>query len=575
VEQEALIADVLQQVKSLQREQALNAELEASNEELQLLQQQTQLLNQELEARVIQRTQSLAESEARFRNMAEYSAVLIAVYDQQNQPTYFNKAWTELTGLTEQRLLEIDFVKIIHPFDQKLFSDTIKESRENLQPWQLEFRVVNKARNYSWLLAGGTLRYDAGNFGGFVISCADITENKMHQAELEGLNQKLETAYQEKTTSNVELAHLNDELLSIQEILVQSNIRLAENEEVLRMAIQSSAMGTWQINIHSGQLTSSEKSQQIYGLPDGSVVTIRGILKMIDPAYRESFIICIRQALSSHTSFVNEYLIYPTEQSDPKWVRLSGTVRVDIHKRPVTILGTLLDITEQKQDEVRKNDFIGMVSHELKTPLTSINGYLQILSSKVNKEEQLLNNLLAKTGKQTSKMIKMINGFLNVSRLEAGKIMINYLHFDLALLLKEIEEEAITLCTTHRIIFAPVEETWVNADRDKLGQVVENLISNAVKYSPIGSTINIACVTKNWKAIISVKDEGFGIAKNDIPKLFDRFYRVKSHASTIGGFGIGLYLCKEIIDRHHGRLWVESEIDNGSRFYFTIPVVIA
>jgi len=169
----------------------------------------------------------------------------------------------------------------------------------------------------------------------------------------------------------------------------------------------------------------------------------------------------------------------------------------------------------------------------------------------------------------------MINGFLNVSRLESGKLSINKQRFDMAELVKESEAEALPLYASHHVVFAPVEETFVEADRDKIGQVVNNLISNAVKYSKAGSTVNVACVTTNGRAVVSVKDEGFGIKKEEINRLFERYYRVENtNNSNIAGFGIGLYLSAEIIERHQGKIWAESELGKGSTFYFSLPIVI-
>ncbi|MGY3212513.1 sensor histidine kinase [Mucilaginibacter sp. HD30] len=128
--------------------------------------------------------------------------------------------------------------------------------------------------------------------------------------------------------------------------------------------------------------------------------------------------------------------------------------------------------------------------------------------------------------------------------------------------------------TSHRIIFELVEETWVSVDKDKIEQVINNLISNAIKYSPLKSNIQIACVKKGNYAHLSVRDEGIGIRQQDRQKLFDRFYRVEGQENkSISGFGIGLYICKEIIERHEGKIGVESELGKGSTFWFTLPII--
>lgn len=182
--------------------------------------------------------------------------------------------------------------------------------------------------------------------------------------------------------------------------------------------------------------------------------------------------------------------------------------------------------------------------------------------------------MAAKAIKQVNRMTTLINGFLHVSRLESGKIHINKQRFNMADLVKEAEEETLSLYNSHQIIFHPVDTTYVHADRDKIGQVINNLISNAVKYSAANTTIHVSLTTQNGSALLSVKDEGIGIKEEDKDKLFERYYRVNNETSTaISGFGIGLYLCAEIVQRHSGHIWVESEVGSGSTFSFSIPIM--
>jgi two-component system CheB/CheR fusion protein len=230
------------------------------------------------------------------------------------------------------------------------------------------------------------------------------------------------------------------------------------------------------------------------------------------------------------------------------------------------------DIERMKEEEQRKTDFIGMVSHELRTPLTSLNAYLQVLQKKVMTMDDILSsNLLNKSVIQVKKMTTMISSFLNVSHLESGKMHIEKQRFNLAELIKEIEEECRDTILSHQVIFTPIEETYVDADRDKIGYIIINFISNAVKYSNPDTTIQVACRTIDNQVIVSVKDEGLGIAPEDIDKLFLRYYRVENK-QNVSGFGIGLYLCAEIIERLQGQIWVESELGKGSIFNFSLPV---
>lgn len=257
-----------------------------------------------------------------------------------------------------------------------------------------------------------------------------------------------------------------------------------------------------------------------------------------------------------------------------RWLLTYGSPRLNADGSFAGYIASVIDITERKQDEQRKNTFISMVSHELKTPLTSAISYVQVGRKKVLAlGDPVAAEMMERAGKQLDKMTRIINGFLNISRLESGKIHIDRQLFDLALLIREIEEETHLSVTTHRVVFAPVEMTWVFADREKIGHVLENLISNAVKYSPAKSLIQVACITLNDMAKVSVNDEGIGISNSDLPQVFEPYYRVdQGPVKHTSGFGIGLYLCREIIQRHEGYIWVESEAEKGSTFSFRLKL---
>lgn len=266
----------------------------------------------------------------------------------------------------------------------------------------------------------------------------------------------------------------------------------------------------------------------------------------------------------------------PDKSGGYRWLLARGTPRLRSDGSFAGYISTTVDITEIKENEQRKNDFISMVSHELKTPLTSVISYVQVLQKKaIANADTVAAGMLERAGIQLSKMTGMINGFLNVSRLESGKIHMDLQHFDLALLLKEAEDEAVAANASHLFSFKPTVEMWVNADREKISQVISNLISNAAKYSPIGSTIRVTCQAANSHVQVAVADEGLGISAEDIPKLFERYYRVKGNENRhIAGFGIGLYLCSEIIRGHGGEIWAESTPGKGSTFYFTLPISV-
>ncbi|MCC8426512.1 ATP-binding protein [Mucilaginibacter sp. UR6-11] len=232
------------------------------------------------------------------------------------------------------------------------------------------------------------------------------------------------------------------------------------------------------------------------------------------------------------------------------------------------------DISEKKLEEQRKNDFIAMVSHELKTPLTSIRSYIQVLLAKAKTEQDEFKlNALTRADAQSKKMTTMINDFLNLTRLEEGKIQLTKELFDLHPVIQEVTADAQFLAISHTILFKGCDGVKVYADKDKIGQVMINLLSNAVKYSPTNSTILVDCNVSAGKIKVCIRDQGIGISREDQKKLFNRFYRVRNEkVKTVSGFGIGLYLVSEILRYHDSKIEVESEEGKGSTFWFMLDV---
>jgi two-component system sensor histidine kinase VicK len=357
---------------------------------------------------------------------------------------------------------------------------------------------------------------------------------------------------------------------------VNARKKVEQAELTLRLAVEGANVGTFVLDARTRKLTASARFKQLYGFDAADDPALDDFMDLVNLDYKSQVEKIINDALQTGLNCDISYTILSYGDNKPRWLRILGNTTQNGFGANEAFTGVLMDITEQKQDEQRKNDFIGMVSHELKTPLTSLNGYLQMLGKKAkDTHDEFTSNALDRSIIQVRKMTTMINGFLNVSRLESGKIHIDKQNFDLAELVKEAEEETIVTISSHHVIFAPVEETFIVGDRDKIGQVINNFISNAVKYSPHGSTIQVACTTVQNTALVSVKDEGMGVKPEDQQRLFERYYRVEAMSNqTISGFGIGLYLCSEIINRHDGKIWVDSEPGNGSTFYFSLPVKI-
>ncbi|MHA4895348.1 PAS domain-containing sensor histidine kinase [Pedobacter sp. PWIIR3] len=372
------------------------------------------------------------------------------------------------------------------------------------------------------------------------------------------------------------LEKANRELTEVQFQQLETYSNLIKSQDDLKFAIDAAGLGTFDFNPRSGRFAGNDLLKYWFGLNPDEEIELSKATDVIMEQDRLRVLDAIQKALNFKLggNYDIEYTIINPKNPEPRVVRAKGKALFDDQGQPTRLSGTVQDITDQKRDEIRKNDFIGMVSHELKTPLTSINAYIQLMQNRAKKNgDEFGISSLDKANVQIKKMTNMINSFLNVSRLESSQIYIDKQVFDLADLLKEIEEETVTTNNSHRLVFEQIEPIEVKADHDKIGQVLSNLISNAVKYSPTGSTITVSSKIDNAYAQVSVTDEGMGIAEKDLKHLFDRYYRVEGEQMrSISGFGIGLYLCAEIIQRHDGKIWVTSKSGEGSTFVFSLPI---
>lgn len=353
---------------------------------------------------------------------------------------------------------------------------------------------------------------------------------------------------------------------------VKARTELQKTEEMLRFSVEAANAATWYMDAESREIIPSVRFKELFGFHRDTMVDFDDILEIVPKQYHAKINDTISKAKENGETYNLEYPVTLNDGS-ARWLRTLGRVYPPIGNRRSHFSGLVIDITEYKQDELRKNDFIGMVSHEMKTPLTSLSALVQVLVSKFkNSDDAFVSGALQNANSQVKKMSSLINGFLNVSRLESGKILIIKQNFNLVDLIREIILE-VELTVAHKILFNPCDPVIVSADRDKIGSVISNLISNAFKYSPQDKDIELKCHTRDGEAMVSIKDQGLGIKQQDKPKLFDRYYRVEnSNTRHIAGFGIGLYLSAEIIQRHQGKIWVESEYGNGSTFYFSLPV---
>ncbi|MCM3067534.1 cell wall metabolism sensor histidine kinase WalK [Priestia flexa] len=239
------------------------------------------------------------------------------------------------------------------------------------------------------------------------------------------------------------------------------------------------------------------------------------------------------------------------------------------------IIIVLHDITEQEKIDQDRREFVANVSHELRTPLTTMRSYLDALAEGAWQDKEIAPSFLHVTQTETERMIRLVNDLLQLSKLDSedyrfSRDPVNFVKF-YHYIIDRFEmtiEQGITFVRE-----LPDEAIYVAVDQDKITQVLDNIISNAIKYSPEGGTITFSIEQHTHEIVVSIKDQGMGIPKSNLSKIFERFYRVdKARTRKLGGTGLGLAIAKEIIEAHDGRIWAESKEGVGTSIYFTLPI---
>ncbi len=241
------------------------------------------------------------------------------------------------------------------------------------------------------------------------------------------------------------------------------------------------------------------------------------------------------------------------------------------------LVAVLHDVTEQEKTEQERRDFVSNVSHELRTPLTSMRSYLEALEDGAWKDPEIAPHFLQVTLEETDRMIRMINDLLNLSKMDSGNAQMQMELVNFNNLVNFVLDRFDMMVTSQNKNYQIKREftkrdLWLEIDTDRLIQVIDNIMNNAIKYSPDGGTVTVRLIETHNHIILSITDEGMGIPRKDLNKIFDRFYRVdKARARQQGGTGLGLAISREVLKAHGGSIWVESRENQGSTFYVSLP----
>lgn len=314
----------------------------------------------------------------------------------------------------------------------------------------------------------------------------------------------------------------------------------------------------------------NEAAEKLYGFKPGEVMGKH--LSILVPKNKLGELKQIYEGINA--KFVNFETERITKDGAVRTFSITVSPLTDEFKKPVGFSVIHRDITAQKHLDELKKEFLTLAAHELKTPITTLKLISQVHIAKFKRygSDQIKLDELELIDRELERLAQLINDILDDSRIESGKLYLNFEQTNLKKLIGNVAKKMGYLTKKHKIVFSkPKEKAVVFADQQRIEQVLVNLISNAIKYSGDKTTIELGVKVEINRALIWVKDEGFGIPKLLQRKIFDRYFQVKDKDGR--GFGIGLYITKQIIRLHKSKIWVVSKEGFGSTFYFTLPIL--
>ena len=346
---------------------------------------------------------------------------------------------------------------------------------------------------------------------------------------------------------------------------------LTASEERFRAIVSQTAAGIWMSDSAGKLLFANQKLVEMLGYNEGEL-TGKALQQILQPGGTLNLHKQYEEMMKEKRPLETEITLVRKDGSS-FWSRISIAPLSSAPDVPQTSVAVVLDISERKALEKLKDEFIAVASHELKTPVTSIKGYAEMLRGSLQETKDESNALLAgKLDGQVDRLISLIRDLLDTSKIAEGQLSLRPEIFDLNELILERVAELQQTAPLHQVTFTPGDLKPIEADRDRVGQVLNNLVSNAIRYSPAGGPVHLKSFDNGNSVQISVEDKGLGIPVSLRDKLFDRFFRVSHEGSaTFPGMGLGLYISAEIVKHHGGTITLEGEEGKGTTFLVNLP----
>lgn len=468
----------------------------------------------------------------------------IIVTDLQGHITYWNEGATAIFGYSAQEMLG-KIPAILYPETESHQFQTDLEHIRAGHAYVDEWKGRRKDGTAVWLEIKTTLlRTSEGAAIGFIGVAKDITERKQIEAQLRQSRDQLHSIFQHLAAG-----------ITVQD---RTGAFVYANEAGAELSGFTSGQAMLAVDVETLRARHAERFEMKDEFGQSLSFTDLPAMKAL-------------QGQSYAQALVN-YIDKHTGRS--LWSIVRASPIFDEHGQARFAVTIFSDLTARMELEQRKDEFIGMASHELRTPITVLKGLTQLLKKKLEQQELVEPVLaLSKMETQINRLTRLVNDLLDVTKIQTGQLDAAEERFAIDTLISDTVETVQQMTATHTLTIRGVSGSYVRGDSDRLGQVFLNLISNAIKYSPDATKVDIHVTSSGNSVIVGVRDYGIGIPQAYQDKIFERYFRRSDgEHHAFPGLGMGLYIASEIVKSHNGKIWVESTEGEGSTFFVSLPI---
>jgi two-component system phosphate regulon sensor histidine kinase PhoR len=521
---------------------------------------------------------TLKSADHTYRIFIEQMSEGAVTLNMDGQILYCNSQFATLVNSPLEKVTGKSFYKFITEDCQETCAEYITRAWTTNVKGELHILTSNGIE-VPVLLSLKTLNLDEGLSMSVIIT--DLTEQKATQKLLEHKNAQLEEAQKIAQHLNANLENTVKERTHELQVNIEEKTKveqeLRHNQERLTRILETMAEGVGIVDAEGKLTYANPMAQKILGLKHSEILERTYDAPQwenlrIDGTPLPSHEHPMSVMMSTRKPLFDQEIAVQPPDGERFYISINAAPLLDEHGAVTGGIGTFMDVTQRRKSIQHKDEFISVASHELRTPVTTLQASLQLLSRmKDNPSPIMLPKLIDQANKSLNRVSVLIGDLLNTTKMADGQLHLNKKVTTLAPLLSDCCNHIHT-SEEHTITVTGDKELQANIDADKIDQVVVNLVNNAVKYAPDSKDITINITRQDNFARISISDNGPGIPPEKLPYLFDRYYRVDSSGKQYSGLGLGLYICAEIIKKHNGQIGADSELGKGSTFWFTLPL---